>query len=68
MKKEIAKYRGVRPAHIITVCEGSGMTDSPMKLVDYVLLPTKEGHLVSYGRVVELSEEQKISIGNENLN
>lgn len=65
--KEIQRYRGVRLAHVITICEGEGTPDSISRLVDYVLLPSTGGNLVSYGKVIPLTQEEKDFIGNDEL-
>lgn len=67
MKNEMKRYRGVKLAHIVTVCEGEGTSESILRLVEYVLVSTKEGSLVSYGKIVPLNQEEKDFIGSDEL-
>ena len=64
MNKQIIKYRGVRPAHLISVCEGDGK-DIPFEIVDYVLVPRNDGVLITYGKIIKLSPEEQSFIGKD---
>lgn len=59
--KETIKYRGVKPATIVTVLEGNGK-DVPLELVQYVIVFENVGGMerqITLGKVVPLTEEEK---------
>lgn len=60
-KKNIQKYRGVRPAELVSVIEGDG-AEYPYQEVTYVLSCTEINGLVrsiTIGKIVPLTEEEK---------
>lgn len=52
-------YRGIKPAHIVTVLEGKGTEESPYMNQRYVLEWANDGGLKTAGKLVELTEEER---------
>ena len=55
-------YRGVRPAHIIEVCEGNGTQESPYEIVEYVVAYESFGgisRLTTLGKIQQLSDNER---------
>lgn len=52
-------YRGIKIAHIICIIEGEGTVEQPMEQVDYVVSYADNGDLVTLGKIVPLSKEER---------
>lgn len=56
-------YRGVKQAYLVGVLDGKGTEKEPFSVIDYVICKRLDGTMVSYGKVVPLSEEERKFIG-----
>lgn len=58
------KYRGIRTALAIGVCEGDG-ADIPYQIVEYIVEQKNNDTWITVGKVVPLSEEERSFIGSD---